>query len=336
MSPNSASLRVGIFVLAGLASLLALIFFLSGTALHPGIPYETYFQESVQGLDVGTDVKFRGVTIGKVTDVGLVTAEYPPSDPHAEDAKVYQQVVVRFEINPAKIGKVSNVETAVAHGLRVQIAPQGITGLANVELSFVNPQQYPAEQVPWRANSTVIPSMPSTLNQVQDAVQKVLSALSNAHLDQMATEIASLTSALDQEITTGDAHQALANASTLLASLNTSIKAADLPATTAAVRNLADGPHTTQILTQLDETTKALAKTSAQLPALIAASQGTVNQAGETTADLQAQLGPVLRDLRMTTQNLSDLTAQLSRNPASAILAPAPPPDAHSTQGANP
>ena len=66
------------FVTGAIIGMLALVFFLSGSALHPGIKYETYFQESVQGLDVGTAVKFRGVTIGAITEIGLVTAEYPP------------------------------------------------------------------------------------------------------------------------------------------------------------------------------------------------------------------------------------------------------------------
>ena len=54
MASRSAALRVGMFVLCGIVALLAVVFFLSGSVLHPGTPFETYFQESVQGLDVGT------------------------------------------------------------------------------------------------------------------------------------------------------------------------------------------------------------------------------------------------------------------------------------------
>ncbi len=325
MDSKRAALKVGLFVLGGFIVLLGLLFFLSGSVLHPGKPYETYFRESVQGLDVGTAVKFRGVTIGKVTDVGLVMAEYPAETESEKHQRVYQQVVVRFQLNPRKMGEMGNIKDAVAHGLRVQIAPQGITGLSYMDLSFVNAAQYPAQTIPWTPNSTVIPSVPSTLTQVQDAAEQVLSALSNVDLPKIAGQISSLTAALNDEITTGDAHQAVANVKILLATLNTQVQQADIPGTSAAVRNLAGGPQTMKILAQLNQTTAQLAKISAALPTLVASSQTTINQANETTADLQAQLLPMLQDMRATTANLRALSASLQRNPGQVLMAPPPP-----------
>jgi len=329
MDSRRAGLRVGLFVIAGLVAVLALLFFLSGSLLHPGILYETYFQESVQGIDVGTAVKFRGVTIGQVTDIGLVSAEYPPASLGDDDKPVYQEVVVRFRVDPGKIGHVENVQRAIAHGLRVQIEPQGITGLAYLGLNFVSAAAFPAQPVPWTPDSTVIPSMPSTLTQVQDAVQQVMSSLSHADLGKIVTQITSLVTTLNTEFSTGDAKQAIANASTLLATANAAVAQADLPATTAAVRNLADGPQTAQILTQLNQTTAQLAQITKQLPALVASSQATINQAAETTADLQAELTPILQDMQSTTANLRTLSAELSRNPAAVLRGAPPPPDAN-------
>ena len=137
-----------------------------------------------------------------------------------------------------------------------------------------------------------------------------------------------MTSTLNQEVTTGDAHQALAHANTLLGNLNTQMQAADLPGTTAAMRNLADGAQTRQIISQLDQTTRELSKMSAQLPALITASQATVAQASdETTADLQAQMLPVLQNLKSATASLNALTQQLKSNPSQVLLGAQPPPE---------
>jgi ABC-type transporter Mla subunit MlaD len=327
MASKNAALRVGMFVLCGAIGLLAVVFFLSGSVLHPGTPYETYFQESVQGLDVGTAVKFRGVTIGKVTDVGLVTAEYPPPNGNYKNEKVYRQVVVRFSVDPRKIGSAVNIKQAIAHGLRVQIAPQGITGLAYMELTFVSPTQYPVTPVPWTPESPVLPSIPSTLTQVYDAAEQILSSFSKVDLGKMVDDLSQLTATLTQEVTSGDAHRAIANANTLLVNLNSQVTAADLPGTTAAARNLVDGAQTRQILSQLSQTTQQLSKVSAQLPALIASSQTTINQASETTADLQSQLQPVLQNLQTTAASLNALTQQLKNNPAQVLLGAQPPPE---------
>ena len=327
MENRRAAFRVGMFVLTGIVVLLALIFFLAGATLHPGQKYETYFQESVEGLDVGTAVKFRGVTIGHVTDVGLVIAEYPPPGGRSGDQKVYQQVVVRFSVDPTKIGEREDINDAIAHGLRVQIEPQGITGLSYLDLSFVSPTAYPITQVPWTPDSTVIPSIPSTLTQIQDAVEQVMSSLSHVDLATMVSQVSSLMTTLNQEVTTGDAHQAIAQANTLLANLNTTVQQTNLPGTSAAIRNLADGPQTEQIIAQLNQTTAQLAKISAQLPAIVASSQATINQANETTSDLQSQLIPILQDMKSTTANLRSLSAALSRNPSQAILGAPPPPE---------
>jgi ABC-type transporter Mla subunit MlaD len=327
MESKRAALKVGMFVLASIVALLALIFFLSGSVLHPGVPYETYFTESVQGLDVGTAVKFRGVTIGKITDVGLVTAEYPPPDTTTGDRKVYRQVVVRFTVDPRKLGRVDNVQRVIAQGLRVQIAPQGITGLAYLELSFVSPLQYPVQPVPWTPDSQIIPSIPSTLTQLQDAAEQVMTSLSHVDLGKMVNEISTLTATLHDEITSGDAHQAVANANTLLANLNTTVQQTNLPATSAALRNLADGPQTEQIISQLNQATAQLAKTTSQLPALVASSQAAIGQANEATADLQAQLIPILQDMKTATANLRTLSSALARNPSQVILGAPPPPD---------
>jgi ABC-type transporter Mla subunit MlaD len=327
MDSKRTAFRVGLFVIGGIAVLLALLFFLSGAVLNPGTPFETYFSESVQGLDIGTSVKFRGVTIGKITDIGLVSAEYPPGSTVTGERKVYQQVVVRFTIDPRKTGNNVNLDSAIAHGLRVQIAPQGITGLAYLELTFVPPAQYPVQSVPWQPDSKVIPSIPSTLTQVQDAVQQVISSLGKVDLGKMVDQVSSLMTVLNQELSTGNAHKALANANALLANLNSQVTQSNLPATTQAVRTLADGPRTQQILAQLNQTTAQLNKVTAELPALVAASQTTISQASETTADLQSQLIPILQDMKATTANLRELTSSLQRNPSSALLGAPPPPE---------
>ena len=74
-------------------------------------------------------------------------------------------------------------------GLRVRLATQGITGLTYLELDFADPVQYPVQQVPWRPRNDYIPSMPSTLLQVQNAATQFLAKLNKLDIDTLATSL---------------------------------------------------------------------------------------------------------------------------------------------------
>ena len=101
---RASFLRVGVLLLVGGAIALGLILFIGGQRIRQGERFETYFRESVQGLDVGAPVKYRGVTLGRVTEIGLVNAEYPPEAGAELSSRSYQLVFVRYIIDGSKIG----------------------------------------------------------------------------------------------------------------------------------------------------------------------------------------------------------------------------------------
>src|SRR3954462_9714738 len=64
--------KLGLFVLVGFAAAIAAAILLGfATTRKDPIKYHSYFNESVQGLDLGAPVKFRGVTIGAVTAIEI-------------------------------------------------------------------------------------------------------------------------------------------------------------------------------------------------------------------------------------------------------------------------
>ena len=326
MEPRGAAIRTGLFVIGGALVLLAAIFILSGGPFQSGVTYESYFSESVQGLDVGSPVKYRGVTIGKVTDIGLVSVEYPPADTDALKKPVYHQVVVRYRVDVKKVGRVPRIKEAIPLGLRAQIAPQGITGLAYIELSF-NKNAGKPEQVPWTPHYVVIPSTPSTLTRVTDAVQHFLTDVESAKFGNTMQQVSGMIAALNEEFTKGDARQALQNANKLLLQMQAELKNADLPATTASLRTLTSGKRTTAMLAKLDRSATALSKASAQLPALIASSEKAVRTANDATASLTRQLQPIMRNMQQVSQNLDDLSQTLATNPSLVLRSRPPPPE---------
>ena len=112
----------------------------------------------------------------------------------------------------------------------------------------------------------------------------------------------------------------------MLTNLNKAVQQSDLPGTAASIRALAGGEQTQHILAQLNQTSAQLAKVSAQLPALVSSSQAAISKANETTADVQAQLLPILQSMKATMDNLRDLSSSLSANPGQVILGAPPPP----------
>lgn len=322
---GGAAFRAGLFVLAGIVAVIAVVFVLSGGAFSHSDHYESYFRESVQGLSVGSAVEFRGVTIGKVTNIGLVSAEYPPEKPAVLREPVYHQVVVRFSVNPKKIGPYFNAEKAVADGLRIHVAPQGITGLAYLELGFQLNATRP-QTVPWKPTSPVIPTVPSTLTQVSDALQHFLTSVDKVQVDKIFGNLSSLVATLNSELSSGDARQTLRNANTVLADLDAQLKGADLPGTMAALRNLAGGSQTEAILNQFATASKDLAKSSAAMPKLLAQTQSTVAQANEATVTVERQLLPALRNIDAASASLRELSATLNRDPSILLRGSPPPP----------
>src|ERR1700688_1749187 len=97
MRGSAIYLRVGLLIVAGLVLLVALIWFLGGGQIRHGTVFESYFSESVQGLEVGAAVKYRGVTIGRVTALGLVSAEYGEDESMIDrERQPYRLVFVRY------------------------------------------------------------------------------------------------------------------------------------------------------------------------------------------------------------------------------------------------
>lgn len=323
---------VGLLVLMGLALAAGFVIFLTGDRLRrTDSLFETYLRESVQGLEVGSSVRYRGVTVGRVIEIGLASAEYrrPEGEPFAD---AFQLVIVRFAVDTPRVGDVPRTEAAVAQGLRARLATQGITGVSYLELDFVDPDRYLVPSLPWTPRYTLIPSMPSTVAQAQNTLEQVMRQLQNVDLAAMAGNLDGLLAELRRVARGTDLGATLAEANALLREAREAIAATDLPAlsaelraTGAATRGVLEGQELRGTLTALSRASEDLRATAQRLPATLTQIEATLRAARGTTTDLQAELAPLLRDLRSTTANLRDTTEALRRSPSQALLG-APPP----------
>ncbi|WP_135465714.1 MlaD family protein [Crenalkalicoccus roseus] len=359
-------LRVGTLVVAGLALAVGFVLFLTADRFARGAEiYETYIQESVQGLDVGAAVRYRGVAVGRVAEIGLVSAEYrrPEGGPFLA---AFQRVLVRFTVDNTRIGAgAPSLEEAVRIGLRARLAAQGITGVNYIELDFVDPERFPPPPPPpWTPRFPYIPSIPSTVAQVQDAAQVLLQRLDAADLPGLLANINGFVTELREQTREGELAVVVREAAELLRDLRGEVERADIPATLAELRGVAaearallasEEVHATlasaaeamaelraaaagaravaeseelrQLLANASAAAAELRRAAQRLPATLASIEAGVRTARSASTDLQADLVPILRDMRTAIGNLRDATELLRRYPGQAIFGAPPPPE---------
>lgn len=158
MNAKTNYVLVGLFVLSSVVLIASFVLWLLQVADTKEIQkYRIEFTESVSGLNIDSPVKFRGVTVGKVT-----TIEIDPSD--AEKIRVIISVE-RF--TPIKVDTVA------------KLIPQGITGLRFVDLSKGSKTSRLLE-TKRRNEIPLIPSVPSFFVQLENSFGEMLENISES------------------------------------------------------------------------------------------------------------------------------------------------------------
>ena len=339
-SGRSLYLRVGMLVVAGTVLAIGFILFLtSGTFSTRQMTFETYVRESVAGLEVGAPVRFRGVAVGRVSELGLASVLYGVADGDTETT-ANRLVVIRFALDPSRYGT-TPVEESVRAGLRVRMASSGVTGVAYLEADFVNPTRFPPIVVPWTPTFPVIPSIPSTFNQVTTAAERLMTRLSEIDIDELFSSATGLIQDLRSQVGgAGDLAVTLREAAATMTALRQAIEGAELAATVRDVRaavnlvgsageaaeRLLDGPAVAGAVANISQAAADLRTSIARLPAVIQTLELALRSVRGTTTDAQADLGPLLRDLRATVASLRDTAEALRRSPSQSLFGQPPPP----------
>ena len=192
MSNNSNPnyFRLGVFVLAAIAVLIAIILiFGSGQLFKKSFMVETYLKQSVTGLDTGAAVRFRGVKVGQVTLIGLSGDIYEKDRPFE---KRRQYVVVRMQIFGDKLTE-EQIEDFAKNNLRARVKSMGITGVNYVEFDFsTGTSDYEPLPYDWQPAEPVIPSLPNQADEIIMGLQKFVATLNHANIDQLLLNLNTL------------------------------------------------------------------------------------------------------------------------------------------------
>jgi len=327
MSRRANPSIIGAFVLGGVALfVLAVGLFGSGSFGARKDTFVCLFEDSVNGLDEGAPVNFRGVTVGKVAEVMLRTDGQDAAD---------NAVSVLIEVDERRLfsrgytgslADLTNREAIRASGLRARLQQRSlITGVLYVDLDF-HPGTPARYHLPATAGGPVeIPTMASNFGTLARAVTQTAEQLGRipfaalgAKADRILGQLEQGVGALDFPAINKAAIEVAGAANALLSDPQTRRIPENLNSALVAGRDLArhlDG--------QVTPTSEELARTAAVARETLE-KIGTAAEAlallASPGAGLRANLDETLRQIADAARAVKSLANYLERRPNVIIL----------------
>ena len=325
MASARVNFSVGLFMTAGLGlATLAVIWLGMTSFLRKGELYVTYFDESVQGLNVDSPVKYRGVPVGRVQairiapDYHLIEVVILVDDEHADDE-------MRFADSVAAI---SNV---------------GITGAMFVEIDKRTPLDGPTPALDFTPEYPVIASKPSDIRKLFREIHDIAAQIKAIDFKGIAEQAKNAFNSLDKAVAQARIGDISADIRTLLASVNAAASperlqslARNVDGSMEASRRLMDKAaeeltRMDAVLAQfqamldanrphVDTTMGALAGAAVKTDAFMAQSQATMLQMQATIRDLEDRLSATAENLEQTSGNLNALITSVKDQPAQLLF----------------
>ncbi|MGQ9688951.1 MAG: MlaD family protein [Desulfobaccales bacterium] len=285
---------VGLFVtLAFLLAAVTVIWVNVANYFESGDTYVTYFDESVQGISRGTEVRFQGVRVGRVTEVTIA--------PDNKTVAVYMLINLRDEL-PKKV---------VA-----QLRMTGITGLMFVNLEPRRPGE-PDLSPPIRfaTEYPVIPSRPSDITQILTSLKEVVDNIKQADIGETVREIKAAAAAIKNLTQGAELKKVLATLDVAAGHLQNALRRID--------KSLADG-KLDGVLAEARQAFKGAAALMNSLKDEVNAAKipDTVKKARLTLDEART----VMANLRRTAETLDQVLDRLNRRPADVLFGKAPQP----------
>jgi ABC-type transporter Mla subunit MlaD len=316
MAVDKSYARLGLFLVVVLVVVLATaLLFIQRWRSGAVIELVTYTNENVSGLEVSSPVRFRGVSIGRVSEVRV-----DPRDVIVEiDFEMFPDRLNTIGISAERIGQIRDLR-GMFPNLRASMVSNPVTGEAYLLLDV--PENPPAPMtLAFTPDRPYVPWVPTTLATVQDRLPAILER-AEATL-QTVTEIVS------------KVPESLDRSNPFFTNVERIFQESELPALSADSRKFfsATSGQIEKIATDLErvigtdgtlvtfvENANAAIK-AADLPTTNQSARAAADQTTLAADDLRRTL-PAIRD---SLDQLRDLARQLQEQPESVVYGPRPP-----------
>ena len=186
----------------------------------------TLVSESVQGLSVGSSVKYMGVPIGSVREITI----YPQNnmiriDMEINIAKFKMRDPGSNELITASVEDFTEgIMRAVDRGLRCRLELEGITGGKYVELQFDREAAASGIDVSeYALDYTYVPSLPSLISDLRGSVTSILAKLESVDYKGLSDRANETLDALNERISSPKLDETLDNVNAMVSSARKSI-----------------------------------------------------------------------------------------------------------------
>ncbi len=319
MPSFKTNFSVGLFVIIGITTIIVFVLWLGMSQyFKEGRHYVAFFDESVQGLQKDSAVKYRGVSIGRVESIRV-----------AEDGRLIR---ILFNLD----------EPLVDHDKMVaRIKSIGITGIMFVELERMDPRDRVwTPEITFKTRFPVIATRPSDMKQLLTDVYEILNKIKQIDIKGISSQIMDTLANANQAIEDADIKETSAKlrntldrAGEILDEKKWNPIMADIRETTVQLPALAKAAGTTieAIDTTVEIQGRKLTATidqfydaAAQANTLMENSTLLVNDAHTRVAGIDRELTETLNALETATEAVNNLVRQLADQP-SRLLFSAPP-----------
>ncbi|MCE5262819.1 MAG: MlaD family protein [Deltaproteobacteria bacterium] len=324
MARKNSHFMIGLFVAVGLVIGVAAIVWVGASKyFEEGAYYVTYFDESVQGLQVDSRVKYRGVDIGKVQSIGV-----------APDHKLVE-VVMKIDLYGES-----------ARNLVTQLRAAGITGIVFIELDRPSTDEQTLMPPPgMEVHYPVIASQSSQTKQIITGMDKIMGQIQEVDLKGISDQIKATTRALEILLSGKQMTGILAKLDSAAGHLDQGLQRIDRLMAEGRVEGLLDGAkqgvgEATQGLQEARKTISDLRELvatvrreveSLKAPEIADRVARLLHEIDRRTRGMKTDFERTTEDIRQAADSLKLLLDRLNENPSDLIFSEAP--DSESVQG---
>jgi len=300
--------KLGLFVISGVLLGFASLFWVGASRFQrESYQVVTYFDESVQGLNLGSEVKFRGVKVGTVSDISIA-----PNRRHVKvTVELYRDALARLGIE-GKGDDVLGLKNFawVESGLRFQLASSGITGDKFLLVDYFKSDR-DAALVGVDPPPNYLPSVPSTLKSLEESLGYIMDQIPGmtAQVRTILERADSLVGHVDQLLVDVQQRQVVARTSKLIEDVDTQLLAADVPGLSARTKGLLD--ESSAAIAEMREIVRRLDAPEGPVRALIARIDAALATADAAVKD--ARIGETTASVRDTSESVTEIALQMSR-----------------------